>query len=44
MERFINCNTNIIPIKTDLSIKMIDLENYKEADFYTDQRLIEKLI
>lgn len=43
-EKFTNCNANIISIKSRLSIKMIDLEDYKKANFYTYQQLIGKLI
>ena len=32
---FINCNANVIPMKADLSVEMLDLKNYKETNLYT---------
>lgn len=34
-KELIDCNTNVIPIKRDLSIKMIDSEDYKKANLHT---------
>ena len=31
-KRLIECNTNIIPMKAGLAIKMSDLENYNKID------------
>lgn len=43
-KRLTNCNANVISIKMGLSIKMLDLKDYKEANLYTYQRPIEKLM
>lgn len=41
-KRLTNCNADVIPMKAGLSIKMSDLEDYKEGDLYTYQRIIGK--
>lgn len=43
-EELTNYNTNIIPMKTSLSIKMTDAKDYKKADLHIYQRFIGKLI
>lgn len=43
-ERLTNYNANVIPIKVGLSIEMLDLENYEEANLHTYQRLVGKLM
>lgn len=41
-KRLNDCNANVIPMKAGSSIK--NLKDYKEANFYIYQRLIEKLM
>ena len=43
-KRLVDCNANIIPMKTGLSIKIEDPEDYKETNFWTYQQLIGKLM
>lgn len=43
-KKLINYNINIISIKTSLFIKIINLKDYKEVNFYIYQRFIKKLI
>lgn len=43
-EKLTNCNANIIIIKVELSIEIIDPEDYKKADLYKYQRLVKNLI
>ncbi len=43
-EGLTNCNANVIPMKAGSSIKMVDPEDYEEADLRTYQRLIGKLM
>lgn len=43
-EDLTNCNANIIHIKTDFSIEMIKLDDYKEAELWSYQYFISKLI
>lgn len=43
-EGLTKCNANIIPITTGSSIDMSDLEDYKEVELQTCQRLIGKLM
>lgn len=41
---FTNCNANIIHIKTGFSIEIIKLDNYEEAELWSYQYFIGKLI
>lgn len=43
-EGLTNCNINIIPMKTSLSIEILEPEDYEEADFCIYQRHVGKLI
>lgn len=43
-KKLIECNANIILMKTGFAIKMTESEDYKKADFYIYQQLIGKLI
>lgn len=43
-KELMECNTNVILIKISFAIEMTKSEDYKEADFYTYQWLIGKLI
>lgn len=33
-KELINCNANLIPMKADLSIEIIDPKDYEKADLY----------
>ena len=40
----INCNTNIIPIKTSSFIERIELDDYEEVELWPYHHLIVKLM
>lgn len=40
----IDNNTNIIPMKTNFSIEIIELDNYEKAEFWPYQYFIGKLM
>lgn len=43
-ERLTDCNANIIPINTGLSIEISNSEDYEETNLHTYQRLVGKLM
>lgn len=43
-EGLINCNTNVIIMRADWSIKMTNPEDYDNTDLYIYQKFVEKLM